>query len=115
MRGAARHYGEPGPRLRANGFGGDGLGNLVNLWVDPRIPPCRAIVADIGRGHVPKLSLHAVEDDVVSFTAELTLFAPEPEPKALVLLSGGHGKMVEREPEWHATTSSAWLDAVVGK
>lgn len=100
--------------LRAIGLAHESLWNLANLWVRPQIPPCFDIAADIGGVEVPKLILHSVDDDVVPFAAGLTLYALAPEPKALVPLSGGHGKMIEEDPHGYTATIVSWLDEVVG-
>lgn len=101
--------------LRAIGVAHESLWHLANLWVQPQIPPCFDIAADIGRVEAPKLILHSVDDEVVPFTAGLTLYALAPEPKALVPLSGGHGAMVELDPEWYAATIVNWLDEVLAE
>lgn len=101
--------------LRAIGQVRESLWNLANIWVRPQIPPCFDIATTIAEVRAPKLILHSVDDDVVPFAAGLTLYALAPEPKALVPLSGGHGKMIEEDPDGYAATIVGWLDGVVGE
>jgi fermentation-respiration switch protein FrsA (DUF1100 family) len=50
-----------------------------------------ASIDKIGRVAIPKLFLHARDDEVIPFAHGRRLFAAAPEPKTFVALRGGHG------------------------
>jgi hypothetical protein len=56
-----------------------------------------ASIERIGRLTLPKLFLHAREDEVIPFAHGLRLFEAAPPPKAFVALAGGHGDAFERD------------------
>jgi uncharacterized protein len=54
-----------------------------------------ASIEKIGRVEIPKLFLHARQDDVVPITHGRRLYAAAPPPKTFVGLAGGHGDAFE--------------------
>jgi uncharacterized protein len=66
-----------------------------------------ASIEKIGRVQVPKLFLHAREDDVVPIAHGRRLYEAAPPPKIFTALAGGHGDAFERD-------SAAYFGAIAG-
>ena len=99
--------------LRGHGVEDSGLWEIANLWTHPQIPDSFNIIQNIKSVTEPKLIMQSVEDDAVPFAAGLAVYEAAPEPKTFFEMRGGHGKMIELEPELYTQTIISWLDATL--
>lgn len=104
---------EPQLWLKDNGLDVPLLWRIAVTWMAPQVPDSFHILATIPRVEEPKLILHSREDDVVPITAGELVFDLAREPKAFFEMRGGHGEMLEIEPELYTQTVIDWLDATV--
>jgi len=99
--------------LREHGLPLPLLWNIANLWVHPQIPESFDILNNIRLLEEPKLILQSTEDETVPYFAGLSVYQAAPEPKAFFEMRGGHGRMIELEPELYTRTVISWLDEVL--
>lgn len=104
---------EPQLWLKDNGLYIPPLWQIAFAWMEPQVPDSFRILENIPGVEEPKLILHSREDDVVPLTAGELVFDLAREPKTFFEMRGGHGEMIEIEPELYTKTVINWLDATV--
>lgn len=86
---------------------------VAELWIAPQVPDSFNTLKYIAEVDEPKLVMQSVEDDVVPYRSGKQVFNAAAKPKELFEMTGGHGKMIELEPELYEATIMAWLDKVL--
>ena len=85
------------------------LWQIANLWIHPQVPDSFDTLRYIELVDEPKLIMHSVEDELVPHASGLRTYQAAPGPKALFKMRGGHGRMIELEPQLYADTIISWL------
>jgi len=71
-----------------------------------------ASIEKIGRVEIPKLFLHAREDDVVPIAHGRRLYEAAPPPKTFVALAGGHGDAFEADSAVYFGAIARFLESL---
>jgi alpha-beta hydrolase superfamily lysophospholipase len=96
--------------LRDNGLAVPVYWQFANAWLHPRIPESFDILEHITGVEEPKLIMHSVEDEVVPYLAGQMVYDAAAPPKTFFEMEGGHGRMVEVDPERYTQTIIRWLN-----
>ncbi len=91
------------------------LWDIANLWVYPQLPPSFDILDNITDVDEPLLVMQSIEDEVVPYETGVMVYDAANEPRRFFEMRGGHGKMIELEPELYTATITGWLDALAGE
>ncbi|RMF77335.1 MAG: hypothetical protein D6744_11470 [Planctomycetota bacterium] len=104
---------EPELWLTENGFHFPFAWNVAVAWIAPQLTEDFKILKHIGEVDEPKLIMQSTEDEVVTFRSGQLVFEHASEPKTFFEMRGGHGDMIELEPELYTRTVIDWLDDVL--
>ena len=99
--------------LTENGYDLPFAWNVAVGWINPQITPEYEILQQVDNIDEPKLIMQSTEDDVVTFRSGQLVFEYASEPKTFFEMRGGHGDMIELEPELYTQTVIGWLDGVL--
>lgn len=91
------------------------LGGIANLWILPQMPDAFDIMKYAPLVEEPKLFMHSIEDDTTPIAGAREVFADCAEPKEFFEMIGGHGEMIEIDPETYGNRLVGFLDRHVAE
>lgn len=104
---------EPGLWLQQKNLGFPPIVVASDWFVQAQLPEGYDILKYVALCNEPKLIIHSVDDIITPFVSGQMVYDAAPEPKTFWQVHGGHGKMIDLEPELYAQTITGWMDGIV--
>lgn len=98
--------------LRDNNINVPLFWQVGNAFTTMEAPEEFDILKYVARVTEPKMIMHSSEDDVSPFSAGAMIYDAAASPKEFWEMRGGHGKMIELDPEAYTARVVGWLDKV---
>lgn len=88
---------------------------LGNDFIEAYVPGGFDILKYVGQVNAPKFIIHSIHDDIVPFPEGQLVYEAAADPKTFWQIDGGHGRMIDTDPETYGKTLVGWVESVLGQ
>lgn len=91
------------------------LVGFLETLVRAQVPEGFDIIKYVSLVDAPKFIIHSVHDDIVPFPAGQMVYDAAAEPKTFWQIDGGHGRLIDYDPQAYGQAIAAWVDTTLAE